>query len=79
MAAANQKKTYRMQVHIIHSLLQMVKTRLKYQSGMNETDFMQINSLLFQRIADVVQDSYNLDYNNEYGLQAARLYLDGIR
>ena len=78
MQAANQKTTYRMQVHIIHSLLQMVKARLKYQPGMNEADFMKVNALLFQRIAAVVQDSYNLDYSTSHALQAARLYLNGL-
>ena len=73
------KKIYRVQVHIIHSLLQMIKTRLKHHPGMKEAEFMQANALLFQRIADAVQQSYNLDYSTAHALQAARLYLNGLQ
>ncbi|WP_025763543.1 hypothetical protein [Dyadobacter tibetensis] len=70
------KKLYSVQVHIIHSLIYMVGSRLKASDWMNERDLVEANAHYFQKMAEAVERHYRLNCTLQHAWGAARLYLD---
>ena len=72
------KKIYKPQVHIIHSMIQMVKNKLKHEKWMSARDLVEANVWMFERMGEVIKGNYNMDYTVDLSWQAAELYLKGL-
>ena len=72
------KKIYKPQVHIIHSMMQMVKHKIKHEKWMKDRDLVEANVWLFEKIGESVQDNYQMVYSKDLSWQAAELYLAGL-
>jgi hypothetical protein len=71
------KKLYPAQVHILHSMIHMVKNKLKFEKWMADRDFVEANTLIFERMGEAIEERYRLDYTVSHAWEAARLFLDG--
>ncbi|PWJ57444.1 hypothetical protein CLV98_107152 [Dyadobacter jejuensis] len=72
------KKMFSVQVHIMHSLIQMVSQKFKYAHWMNERDFVEANSHYFQKMTETVERHYHLHCSMQHSWLASRLYLASV-
>jgi hypothetical protein len=76
---AKPKKIYKVQVHIIHSMIHMVKNKLKHEKWMEPRDFVEANTYVFEKMGASLRHTYELVYSPNYSWEAAELYLAGLQ
>lgn len=72
------KKVYKIEVHLVHSKLQQIRGKLKYQSFMNSDDFIEANLRYFERIALSVKNEYGHYTDRWEWRQAAEMMMPGL-
>lgn len=70
------KKIYPVQVHVLHSLIQMIEKKIKYAEWMNERDFVEANRAYFEKMAVAVEENYRLNCPIQHAWAASKLYLE---
>ena len=63
---------------IIHSMIQMVKNKLKHEKWMSARDLVEANVWMFERMGEALENNYQLSYTVDLSWQAAELYLKGL-
>ena len=69
------KSMYPAQVHIVHSLIRMIRGKLVFFEWMTAKDLVLANGTIFERMTESIKQYYNLDCSEECLHDGVKLFL----